>query len=121
MKTAPAFHLYLVGDLEQNGVAKVLSDLGLVGQALGDPPSVFQRALIVLGPGQSAPEGMEDIAIAPPMDASPATLRELIRTAIENVVLKQEVRQLQEQERLQHRQFEELNRIGIALSAERDI
>ena len=53
MKTAPAFHLYLVGDLEQNGVAKVLSDLGLVGQALGDPPSVVQPALIVLGPGQN--------------------------------------------------------------------
>src|SRR3989442_15777075 len=41
--------------------------------------------------------------------------------AMENVALKQEVRQLSEQARRQHRQFEELNRIGIALSAERDI
>jgi HD-GYP domain-containing protein (c-di-GMP phosphodiesterase class II) len=121
MKTAPAFHLYLVGDLEQNGVSKVLSDLGLVGQALGDPSTVVQPALIVLGPGQSAPEGMADIAIAPPPDASPSALRELIRIAMENIVLKLQVRQLQEQERRQHRQFEELNRIGIALSAERDI
>jgi HD-GYP domain-containing protein (c-di-GMP phosphodiesterase class II) len=114
MKTAPSFHLYLVGDLEQNGVSKVLADLGLVGQALGDPSSVVQPALIVLGPGQSAPEGMDDIAIAPPLDASPSTLRELLRVAMENVVLKQQVLQ-------QHHQFEELNRIGIALSAERDI
>src|SRR3989442_1229263 len=41
--------------------------------------------------------------------------------AMENVALKQEVRQLSEQARRQHRQFEELNRIGVALSAERDI
>jgi HD-GYP domain-containing protein (c-di-GMP phosphodiesterase class II) len=121
MKMAPGLHLYLVGDLEQNGVARVLSDLGLVGQALGDPSTVVQPALIVLGPGQSAPEGMADIAIAPPPDASPAALRELIRIAMENVVLKEEVRQLRELERRQHRQFEELNRIGTALSAERDI
>src|SRR3989442_13802020 len=41
--------------------------------------------------------------------------------AMENVALKQEVRQLSEQARRQHPQFEELNRIGVALSAERDI
>jgi HD-GYP domain-containing protein (c-di-GMP phosphodiesterase class II) len=114
MKTAPAVHLYLIGDLEQNGVSKVLADLGLVGQSLGDPSSVVHPALVVLGPGQSAPEGMADIAFAPPPDASPSALRELLRIAMENIVLKQQVRQL-------HGQFKELNRIGIALSAERDI
>jgi len=41
--------------------------------------------------------------------------------AMENIALKQQVTQLEEQARRQHRQFEELNRIGIALSAEKDI
>jgi HD-GYP domain-containing protein (c-di-GMP phosphodiesterase class II) len=45
----------------------------------------------------------------------------LVRVAIENVALRQEVSQLRVQAGRQHRQFEELNRIGIALSAERDI
>ncbi|TMB94239.1 MAG: GAF domain-containing protein [Chloroflexi bacterium] len=78
-------------------------------------------ALIVLAPGEAAPEGLEDSAIRPPADAPPAALREIFRVALQNAVLKLEVKQLEEQARRQHRQFEELNRIGIALSAERDI
>ncbi len=91
------------------------------------PPLVTRRrlqprpAVIVLAPGEAAPEGFEDIAIRPPADAPPAALRELLRVALQNSVLKLDVRQLEEQARRQHRQFEELNRIGIALSAERDI
>jgi HD-GYP domain-containing protein (c-di-GMP phosphodiesterase class II) len=121
MKTAPAFHLYLVGDLDQFGFTKALSELGLEGQALKDPAQVSMPALILLGPGQKPPEGMEEISIAPPVDSSAAALRELLRIAMENAALKQSVNQLQEQAQRQHRQFEELNRIGIALSAERDI
>src|SRR5438094_491383 len=50
-----------------------------------------------------------------------ATGGQALRVALQNSVLKLDVRQLEEQARRQHRQFEELNRIGIALSAERDI
>jgi HD-GYP domain-containing protein (c-di-GMP phosphodiesterase class II) len=121
VKTAPAFHLYTVGTVGAPGFAKVLADLGIEGHPLPDSGEVTQPALILLGPGQRAPDGMGDIAITPPDDASPAALRELLRVAMENAVLKLQVNQLQEQERRQHRQFEELNRIGIALSAERDI
>jgi HD-GYP domain-containing protein (c-di-GMP phosphodiesterase class II) len=64
---------------------------------------------------------MGDIAIVPPADSSPSALRELLRIAMENIALKRRVTQLDEQTRRQHRLFEELNRIGIALSAERDI
>ncbi|HYR49947.1 MAG TPA: HD domain-containing phosphohydrolase, partial [Candidatus Eisenbacteria bacterium] len=78
-------------------------------------------ALVVVGSDQAAPEGLADITIKPPADASPAALRELLRLAMENIALKQEVAQLEEQARRLHRQFEELNRIGIALSAEKDI
>jgi HD-GYP domain-containing protein (c-di-GMP phosphodiesterase class II) len=117
MKTAQPFRLYLAGDLDAAAVARA----GLESQALRDPAEVVKPALVLLGPGQSAPAGLEDIAINAPSDASPMALRELIRIAMENIALKQQVTQLEEQARRQHRQFEELNRIGIALSAERDI
>ena len=121
MKTAPAFHIYLSGGLENAGLAAALADLGLESQPLEDPATIVRPALILLGPGLIAPEGLADIAVVPPADASPAALRELLRVAMENVVLKQAVKAHEEQARRQHRQFEELNRIGTALSAERDI
>ena len=121
MKTAHAFHLYLLGNLDQFGFTKLLADLGLEAEPLIDPAQLVRPALIVVGPDQSAPEGLADITITPPADTSPAALRELLRIAMENIALKQEVTQLEEQALRQHRQFEELNRIGIALSAEKDI
>src|SRR6266852_3869328 len=120
MKTAPAFHVYVVGDLER-GPAGLLAELGLDSLRLGDPEEVVHPALILVSPGQQAPAGLDDITIAPPADSSPAALRELLRVAMENVVLKRQVSQLDEQAARRHRQFRELNRIGIALSAEKDI
>ena len=117
MRTAQPFHLYLAGNLDSAAVARA----GLESEALVDAAHVVKPALILLGPGQAAPAGLEDIAVTAPADASAASLRELVRIAIENLALKQQVTQLEEQARRQHRQFEELNRIGISLSAERDI
>jgi HD-GYP domain-containing protein (c-di-GMP phosphodiesterase class II) len=121
MKTAQAFHVYLLGNLDQFGFTKLLADLGLEAEPLIDAGQVVRPALVVVGPGQAAPEGLAGITMTPPADASPAALRELLRMGMENIALKQEVTQLEEQARRQHRQFEELNRIGIALSAEKDI
>jgi HD-GYP domain-containing protein (c-di-GMP phosphodiesterase class II) len=121
MKTAPAFHIYLLGKLEQAGLDEVLAELGLEGQRLEDTTTIVSPALILLGTGESAPQGLADISVALPVDASRAALGDLLHMAMENVALKQEVRQLSDQARRQHRQFEELNRIGIALSAEKDI
>ncbi|HEY8802581.1 MAG TPA: HD domain-containing phosphohydrolase [Candidatus Dormibacteraeota bacterium] len=121
MKTVQAIHLYYVGDLEPLGLSRLLSDLGLEAQALSDPANAVRPALILVSPGQKAPEGLGDASIALPADASQSSLRELLRVAMENIALKHQVTQLEDQARRQHRQFEELNRIGIALSAERDI
>ncbi len=121
MKTAPALHIYRLGSLQHARLEGALADLGLESQPFEDPGAIVRPALILLGPGQRVPDGLAEIAIAPPADASQAALRELLRVAIENVVLKQAVKQHEEQARRQHRQFEELNRIGTALSAERDI
>src|SRR5258708_1248823 len=121
MKTAPVFHVYLLGDLQQPGLTTLLAELGLEGIPLTMPVEVLEPALILIGPGHEAPAGYSDIAFTPPVDASPAVLRELLRVAMENVVLKRQVLRLDEQAARRHRQFRELNRIGIALSAERDI
>jgi HD-GYP domain-containing protein (c-di-GMP phosphodiesterase class II) len=121
MKTVQAFHVYLLGSKDRPSLRKVLADLNLEAETLKDPADVAHPALIVAGPGHPAPEGLGDITISPPADASPAALREMLRVAMANVALKQRVKQLDEQARRLHHQFEELNRIGIALSSERDI
>jgi len=121
MKTAPVFHVYLLGDFKQPGLTNLLAELGLEGIPLTKPVEVLEPALILIGPGQEAPAGYSDIAFTPPVDASPSALRELLRVAMENVVLKRQVVQRDEQIVRSHRQFRELNRIGIALSAEKDI
>src|SRR2546423_6354588 len=121
VKTAPAFHIYVAPGMENGRVATVLEELGLAAQPLGDAAAVVLPALVIMATGEAAPEGLEESDIRPPTDAAPGALRELLRVALENAVLKQQVKQLEEQARRQHRQFEELNRIGIALSAEKDI
>jgi HD-GYP domain-containing protein (c-di-GMP phosphodiesterase class II) len=121
LKTDQAFHIYLAPGLQNSELAAVLAELGLQAQTLDNAATVVQPALVLLYPGQKAPDGLEDMAMAPPKDASRTALRELLRIAMQNVALKREVNQLEEQAHRQHRQFEELNRIGIALSAERDI
>jgi HD-GYP domain-containing protein (c-di-GMP phosphodiesterase class II) len=121
VKTAAAFHIYVARGVENSRLADVLAELGLEGRTLTDPESVLAPALILLAPGEAAPDGLEDSALRPPADMSPAALRELLRVGLRDAVRKQENAQLAELARRQHRQFEELNRIGIALSAERDI
>src|SRR5438445_2723862 len=117
MKTAPKFHLYVLGDRPLPGLAAT----GLETERLTDPGQIQQPALVLLAPGQTAPEQVASIAIEVPVDASPSALRELVRVAMENVALKQQVTQLESEAHRRHRQFRELNRIGIALSAEKDI
>jgi HD-GYP domain-containing protein (c-di-GMP phosphodiesterase class II) len=121
MTDAPVFNIYLLGTFDHLGVEDVLAEMGHRGTRLEDTTTIVSPALILLGPGQSAPQGLADISIAIPPDSSPAALRYLLHLAMENVRLEQLVRQHEEQARRLHRQFEELNRIGIALSAERDI
>jgi HD-GYP domain-containing protein (c-di-GMP phosphodiesterase class II) len=117
-KPAQAVHVYLLGDLEKFGFPKLLAEVGLEAEQLTDSVEVTYPALILAAPGLKAPEGMAEITINPPVDSSPAALRILLRIAMENIALKRRVSQMEDR---QHRQFKELNRIGIALSAERDI
>src|SRR5258706_3004332 len=117
MQTAPEFHLYVL-DADQ---PLSLAATGLKTERLADPAQVEHPALILLAPGQKAPAPLADIAVELPPDASPASVRDLVRMAMENVALKRQVTQLESEAHRRHRQFRELNRIGIALSAEKDI
>src|SRR5450759_4812170 len=121
MKTAPVFHVYLLGNLEQPGLTPLLAELGMEAKPLGDPVEVTEPALILVGRGQEAPAGYHDISFTLPVDASPSALRELLRVAKDNVELKRQVEQLDAQATRRDRQRRELNLIGIALSAEKDI
>ena len=113
------FRLYLLNGQEESRLSGRLSGLGLEVETLTDPALVEQPALVLLAEGEKAPEGLDSLEL--PDDAPPSALRELIRVAMENVALKREVGQLEDQAQRQHQQFQELNRIGVALSAERDI
>ena len=115
MKTAQPFHLYV---LDPDGLSS-LAAAGLQTEQLTDPARIEQPALVLLKPGQQAPEHVAAIEISP--DTSPAAVRELVHVAIENVALKRQLSQLEAEAHRRHRQFRELNRIGIALSAEKDI
>ena len=117
MKTAPQFHLYVLA----GGRVAGLEGTGLEPETLADPTQVEQPALVLLGPGQKPPEELAEIAIEVPADASPSAVRELVRVGMENIALRQQVTQLEGEAHRRHRQFRELNRIGIALSAEKDI
>ncbi len=117
MKTAPKFHLYVLDAVRLPSLAAT----GLDVQDLPGMEEIERPALVLLAPGQKAPEQLDLTAIELPADASPSAVRELIRIGMENVVLKQQMAQLEAEAHRRHRQFRELNRIGVALSAEKDI
>ena len=116
MKTAPRFHLYVLDGGELAG----LNATGLETERLPDPAKIEQPALILLAPGQKAPPELEATSVDVPLDAPASAVREIVRVAMENVALRQQVTQLESEAHRRHRQFRELNRIGIALSAEKD-
>jgi HD-GYP domain-containing protein (c-di-GMP phosphodiesterase class II) len=117
MKVAPRFHLYVL----DGGQIAGLAETGLETERLDDPAQIEEPALVLLAPGQTAPADLAPIAIEIPVNVPAATIRELVRVAIENIELKQQVADLESEAHRRLRQFRELNRIGVALSAEKDI
>src|SRR5260370_24886435 len=98
-----------------------LAATGLETETLPDPAAVKQPALILLGPAQKAPTELANIAIERPPYASPVALRELVRVAMENVALKQQLTHLENYTHPRHPQSRHLNRLGIATSADNAI
>ena len=117
MKTAPRFHLYVLDGDQPAGLAEA----GLDAKKLMDFSLLEEPALVLVAPGQVVPDDLRPIAIEVPPGAPPSVVRELVRVAAENIELKLQVADLESEAHRRHRQFRELNRIGIALSAEKDI
>ena len=79
-------------------------------------------AVVVLHPaGGEPPEGWDDEAVWVPVDAPTRVLTSALKVARENVSLRLQVESLEEQDRRARQRMTEMNRIGISLSAERDI
>jgi HD-GYP domain-containing protein (c-di-GMP phosphodiesterase class II) len=117
METVPRFHLYVL----DGGQIAGLAESGLEAERLADPTLIEEPALLLVGPGQQAPADLAAISLEIPAGMPAATVRELVRVAMDNVELKQRVSDLESEAHRRLRQFRELNRIGIALSAEKDI
>src|SRR5262245_2039433 len=117
MQTAPRFHLYVLTGDQPPGLAAT----GLETESLDDPSLIQEPALVLVAPGQVVPDHLKPIVVEVPADAPPSMIRELVRVASENIELKLQVADLESEAHRRHRQFRELNRIGVALSAEKDI
>jgi len=98
-----------------------LAETGLETEGLDDASLVEEPALVLVTPGQKVPDDLRPICVEVPANAPASIVRELIRVAMENVQLKVQVADLESEAHRRLRQFRELNRIGIALSAEKDI
>ncbi len=98
-----------------------LAETGLETERLDDASLVEEPALVLVTPGQKVPDDVRPICVEVPANAPASIVRELIRVAMENVQLKVQVADLESEAHRRLRQFRELNRIGIALSAEKDI
>jgi HD-GYP domain-containing protein (c-di-GMP phosphodiesterase class II) len=98
-----------------------LAESGLETERLDDPSLIEEPALVLLAPGQKAPADLAPIALEIPLNAPPAMVRKLVQVAMENIELKVRVADLESEAHRRLRQFRELNRIGVALSAEKDI
>jgi HD-GYP domain-containing protein (c-di-GMP phosphodiesterase class II) len=79
-------------------------------------------AVVVLHPPDSEPpEGWDAEAVWVPVDAPAGVLAAALKISRDNVSLRLRVEDLEEDDRLSRARFTEMNRIGISLSAERDI
>jgi hypothetical protein len=100
---------------------RALADGGMDAEPLDDPAAVVPPALVLVRSGHPVPGELAEIAVDVPVAISAGALKELVAARMENLDLKQQVEHLEAEARRRHRQFRELNRIGIALSAEKDI
>jgi HD-GYP domain-containing protein (c-di-GMP phosphodiesterase class II) len=79
-------------------------------------------AVVVLHPpGSEPPEGWDAEAIWVPVDAPQQVLSAALKVVRDNVGLRARVEELEGDERRSRERMSEMNRIGISLSAERDI
>ena len=83
---------------------------------------LHSAAVVVLHPaGSEPPQGWDADAVWVPLDAPLRVLASALRTARENVALRLQVEALERGDKQARERMTEMNRIGIALSSERDM
>jgi HD-GYP domain-containing protein (c-di-GMP phosphodiesterase class II) len=114
LKSGAAFAIFHRPGVDLKGLGQVIADLGLDLRELRSNDQPEGPSLLILENGRRPPTAWRDNSAQLPLEGPPDLLGRLLRMAMENAVLRAESRQRQEQ-------FKELNRIGIALSSERDL
>jgi HD-GYP domain-containing protein (c-di-GMP phosphodiesterase class II) len=123
VKIASAFQVRLADGFEPDAELRaVLDRLGLeAAPAAGREPAGDGPSLLLTAPGALVPESWAGRSLEVPAGAGGGALAVLLRVSMENAVLKGQVRHMEAEAARSHEQFAELNRIGIALSSERDM
>jgi HD-GYP domain-containing protein (c-di-GMP phosphodiesterase class II) len=121
MRTVTSFPLFALPGGAQGPIARVLAELGLEARPLDGAAPPEGPALLLVGPDQHAPEAWQGRTLELPPEASASALAAMLRLAMENAVLRSQLREMEEDANRFQRQFHELNRIGVALSSERDM
>ena len=116
MKTLSEFPLHLAPGFRPDAqLSAVLDRLGLEAAPAGaEAPPPDQAALLLAPPGATVPAVWAGRTLEIPPDCGPQALAALLRVAMENAILRAAADRY-------HEQFSELNRIGAALSSERDM
>ena len=70
MKTAQAFHLYVLATADRPGLRKVLADLGLEAEPFTDPTKVVHPALVVASASNPSAAARSDGRSAGPRTSS---------------------------------------------------
>jgi len=121
---SPGGALYHLGERPTTEVRALLQSMGLSSEGWDDSgpgPQPDGPALLVLSGDQLAPESWSAHTLRLPPNTNLMTARQLLQGALDAALARAEVERLTQQAQLQERRFEELNRIGTALSAEHDI
>lgn len=123
MKTAGRFAIHIDPRLDlRDGLQGVLDEVGADATPAPAAPDLDGDPAVLLVPeGVKPPAAWQEHAVQVPPDVAPSAFAALLRVAIENAALRAQVRRMEAEAERYHQQFTELNRIGIALSSERDI
>ena len=121
MRIATRFPIYHLPGSELGEAGNLIGELGLETRPLEESADLGRPGLLILTHGQKAPKGWAARSLELPAEAPPSLLRSLLQLGMENTVLKSQLEELELDAFRHQRQFQELNRIGIALSSERDL
>jgi HD-GYP domain-containing protein (c-di-GMP phosphodiesterase class II) len=123
MKAAGGFAIHVDPRLAlQAGLREVIAEVGAEATPAPEAPDPDgDPAVLLLPTGAVPPQRWREQSVEVPEDVRPIAFAALLRAALENAALRAQVRRMEAEAIRYHEQFTELNRIGVALSSERDI